>query len=724
MNAPTPAPHLLDPIALPTAWRTLVERCAQPVVVTDAERRTLWVNAAFTEVTGYALEDVIGRSPGSLLQCEQTDPQTVSGLRAALDAGRPHRCRILNRSKDGRIYWLDLDIQPFGTQGELPMGFVGLALDMTAQLDLQERESTQARRLQALFDLSPIGLALYDLETRLPVECNAALSRIVGYSRPELVGGPATALVAPAHPPVQDDWLASVRLGESFGPVESALVHRDGHRVDVALTGTSTQEPGGRRMAWLMVQDISRRKQAERTLAEATVRDALTGLPNRNRLAAHLQSLLRRTQQEPGWGFAVLLLDIDRFKVVNESLGHAAGDELLRSVAQRLQQAVLVSARLVAGIEDPAAAESAGWLVSRFGGDEFAIAAPGLTTQLAAASFAEVVNSHLLNSHRVNALEIQSTVSVGIALAHAGTPDAVNLLRDADTALYEAKRRGKRQYTFFDETMRSRMARTLHIEEGLRHAHLRGQLRLVFQPIVDLETGQPTSAESLLRWQHPTLGQVPPDEFIPVAEETGQIVELGRWALFESCAAWARMHRQAPETAPQRISVNLSRIQMTDGLRLLATVRAALSDTRMPPQALQLEITEREVMSDPEGARQLIDALRRMGVRIAMDDFGTGSSSLGCLREYPFDTVKIDKSFVKNLCQDPQVMAVAHATVNVIENLGMASVAEGVEDDEEVAALQGIGCRYGQGYRFGRPMDEAALLALFSSSRRAGTTDG
>jgi diguanylate cyclase (GGDEF)-like protein len=426
--------------------------------------------------------------------------------------------------------------------------------------------------------------------------------------------------------------------------------------------------------------------------------------------------MLARAHAEAGWGFAVLLMDVDRFKVVNESLGHDAGDSLLVSLAERLKQAVMVSARLVSGIDSLAAAEQAGWLISRFGGDEFAIVAPGLSTQLAAASFAEVVNGQLQTSHRIGGLEIQTTVSIGIALAHAGTTAAVNLVRDADTAMYEAKRLGRRQYAFFDERMRSRMSRTLHIEEGLRHAHIRGQLRLVFQPIVDLETGLPTAAESLMRWTHPTMGQVPPDEFIAVAEETGQIVELGRWVLFESCAAWARMHREAPDVAPKRISVNLSRIQMDDGLRLLATVRAALTDTRMPPEALQLEITEREVMSDPDGARQLIDTLRRMGVRIAMDDFGTGSSSLACLREYAFDTVKIDKSFVKDLCRDAHVMAVAHATVSVIENLGMISVAEGVEDDGEVAALQGMGCRYGQGWRFGRPMDEAALLAMFKAA--------
>ncbi|MFN9452165.1 MAG: putative bifunctional diguanylate cyclase/phosphodiesterase [Rubrivivax sp.] len=716
MNAPLAHQHLLDSVTLPSAWRALAERCAQPALVTDTTRRITWANAAFSEVTGYSLEEALGRSPGELLQCEQTDPTTIQRVRDALNRGQSIRCQLLNRSRQGRLYWLDMDIHPFGLAGEAPRGFVALAMDMTAQHELQEREAAHARRLKALFDLSPLGLALFDMETKRPIECNAALSRINGFSRADILSGEAMRHVPDAHLPVREVWMASVRLGEPFGPLESVILHRDGHRVDVSMSGASTQEPGGRRMAWLMVQDISKRKTTERLLAESARRDTLTGLPNRNRLDDHLEHMLARTHAEAGWGFAVLLMDVDRFKVINESLGHDAGDSLLVSLAERLKQAVMVSARLVSGIDSLAAAEQEGWLIARFGGDEFAIVAPGLSTQLAAASFAEVVNGQLQPSHRISGLEIQTTVSIGIALAHAGTAAAVNLVRDADTAMYEAKRLGRRQYAFFDERMRSRISRALHIEEGLRHAHIRGQLRLVFQPIVDLETGLPTAAESLLRWTHPTLGQVPPDEFIAVAEETGQIVELGRWALFESCAAWTRMHREAPEVAPQRISVNLSRIQMDDGLRLLATVRAALTDTRMPPKALQLEITEREVMSDPDGARQLIDTLRRMGVRIAMDDFGTGSSSLACLREYAFDTVKIDKSFVKDLCRDAHVMAVAHATVSVIENLGMISVAEGVEDDGEVAALQGMGCRYGQGWRFGRPMDEAALLAMFKAA--------
>jgi EAL domain-containing protein (putative c-di-GMP-specific phosphodiesterase class I) len=219
-----------------------------------------------------------------------------------------------------------------------------------------------------------------------------------------------------------------------------------------------------------------------------------------------------------------------------------------------------------------------------------------------------------------------------------------------------------------------------------------------------------SSVEALLRWRHPELGAVSPAEFIPIAEDSGQIITIGEWVLRQACLQWTAWQRTSPEAAPGGVSVNLSRVQMMLGNQLLLVVQAALTEAGMPPSALQLEITEREVLNDPAAARELMLGLKAMGVRLAMDDFGTGASSLGCLRDYPFDVIKIDKSFVTDLGRDRLVLAVAHATVKVIENLGMTSVAEGIEAPEEVAMLQAMGCRYGQGYLFARPMAEDKLI--------------
>jgi EAL domain-containing protein (putative c-di-GMP-specific phosphodiesterase class I) len=288
------------------------------------------------------------------------------------------------------------------------------------------------------------------------------------------------------------------------------------------------------------------------------------------------------------------------------------------------------------------------------------------------------------------------------------------LLRNADTAMYEAKQNGRGSTVVFDQAMHARLSRAVQIEAGLRLAVERGELTVLYQPIVDLENGQMSSVEALLRWQHPELGSVSPAEFIPIAEDSGHIVAIGEWVLRQACLQWARWQQQDAAAAPAGMSVNLSRVQMQLGNRLLQVVRSALSDAGMPASALQLEITERLVMKDPAAARELMLGMNAMGVRLAMDDFGTGSSSLGCLRDYPFDTIKIDKSFVTDLSRDPHVLAVAHATVNVIENLRMTSVAEGIEDPAEVAMLQAMGCRYGQGYLFARPLAADQLLAVMA----------
>jgi diguanylate cyclase (GGDEF)-like protein len=463
----------------------------------------------------------------------------------------------------------------------------------------------------------------------------------------------------------------------------------------------------GRDHLWLTVQDVTAERQMEQQLRLAASQDKLTGLANRASLMRELQ---RRVDQQAasaeatGDGLCVLFLDFDRFKLINDTLGHDAGDELLRGIAQRL--------RTTCAAPPPDAAGAVRhWLAARLGGDEFVVVVPGPRSMERAMAAAQHLLTALEPPYTVRQQPFHSSASIGVALWQPGVSDAAALLHDADIAMYEAKRRGRRQAVPFDARMRERVHRSLLIENALRDALAQDQLHFVYQPVVNLETGRIGSAEALLRWQHPQLGPLSPAEFVPVAEECGLIIEIGEWGLREACRQWAAWQREDPQQAPATVSVNLSRVQISQPERLLAAVRAALAQSAVPAAALQLELSEREVMRDQTGTRELMLQLKALGVTLAMDDFGTGASSLGSLRVLPFDRIKIDKSFITDLCSNAQAMTVAHATVSVIENLGMASVAEGVEDAVEVAALQAIGCGFGQGFWFARPMPPGELLA-------------
>jgi diguanylate cyclase (GGDEF)-like protein len=460
--------------------------------------------------------------------------------------------------------------------------------------------------------------------------------------------------------------------------------------------------------------DITQRKRTEiaanlahTMLRHAAEEDELTGLPNRTVLMQQLQKLTERGCADPTFCFALVLMGLDRFKLVNNTLGHAAGDEMLFCLGQRLRAALPKAAG------DP---ETEGALVARFGGDEFAYVAWGIDGAAEAGTIADRLRLALSAPYPIKGQDLQTGVSIGIAMGDLTANGPDELIRNADIALNEAKQAGIGFTTLFDQTMHDRLSRRLRIEVALRPALQRRELSLLYQPIVDLSNGRMISVEALLRWNHPILGAVSPNEFIPIAEETGLIVPIGEWVMRESCVQWSRWQQQDRAIAPPGLSVNLSRVQVALGDRLLHTVRSALESAGMPAAALQLEITEREVMKDPVGARELILGLRDIGVRLAMDDFGTGTSSLGCLRDYPFHSIKIDKTFITNIGRDPHVLAVAHATINVIENLGMVSVAEGIEEPQVLAMLQAMGCRCGQGYLFARPMPADQVMDAMVAS--------
>ncbi|HEX8243819.1 MAG TPA: EAL domain-containing protein [Longimicrobium sp.] len=473
---------------------------------------------------------------------------------------------------------------------------------------------------------------------------------------------------------------------------EYRILHRDGEYRWMLARGIAVRDGAGQaeRMAGSQT-DITARKAAEERLLRDALTDALTGLPNRAVFLDRLQQALNRRERS---GLAVLFVDLDRFKVINDSLGRAAGDALVREVGARL--------RAAAGDADT---------VARLGADQFAVLLAGVregdATRFAARLQAEVAAPMVLAGR-----EVVTTASVGVALGPAGYRQAEDLLRDADLATYRAKAHGPARVELFDREVHARTLDRLELETDLRVAADRGELRLHYQPIVALGDEHLTGFEALVRWQHPQRGLLPPLEFIPLAEETGLIHEIGRWVLREACRQAGEWRRALPAAPPFSVSVNVSARQLAQP-DLVANVAHALADAGLEPPSLRLELTESALLADPDAALDVLLALQAVGVRLDLDDFGTGYSSFRYLHRFPIDAVKIDRSFVRGVNQDARNAAIMRTLVVLAETLGMQVVAEGIETPEEMFQVRGIRCGLGQGFYFSTPLDaDAAAQAL------------
>jgi len=591
---------------------------------------------------------------------------------------------------------------------------IGVNFDISDQKVAEQALIASEFKFRALFELSPVGIALNDALTGAFLSVNAALTASTGYSERELLGMTNWDLTPPRFKDQEVAATESLRLNGRYGPYEKAHLRKDGSEYPVLQSGIRTYDANGRDVIWSIIQDISLRKEMETKLTDAACRDKLTGLANRTVFMDRLEKAVARVQAGHQARFAVLFLDFDRFKQVNDTLGHDAGDELMRQISERLRSVLRASDALLA--------DDTGNVVSRFGGDEFLL----LINDLASPQGAEAIGERLLNAlspvYDIHGTPVRSSASIGIVTSEQCHTTAEDIIRNADVAMYEAKRAGRACFVVFNDAMHIRLTRHMTIESGLRHALEAGELYLEYQPIVDLATGGMVSAEALVRWIHPTLGRIAPSEFIPIAEESELIIAVGQWVQKEACEAMAKWRREDANLAPATVSVNISRAELAIGERLLHQVRDTLHYTGLPGHCLQLEVTEREIMRNPEASRTLMRQLQTLGVKIAMDDFGSGTSSLGVLRDYPFDAIKIDRSFVQDLCTSDDVMALMHATINLIENLGMSSVAEGVEDSSQAGILQSMGCRYAQGYLFAHPVGADELVgALRARASRSPT---
>jgi diguanylate cyclase (GGDEF)-like protein/PAS domain S-box-containing protein len=570
---------------------------------------------------------------------------------------------------------------------------MGLALDTYIQASRQQLRESEAR-FRTAFGQAAVGLAQLAVDGRW-LRVNRKLLDIVGYSEEEMRCMSLADLVAPEDWQTDGPLLRALANGElETSTREKRYLCKDGHRVWVKATVTAMQPDGGAASLVAVIEDISQRKQFEEELMHLARHDALTGLANRTLLLDRVSQAIAQARRS-GNQVAMLFLDLDRFKTINDSLGHDAGDRVVVEVGRRLKHAVRDADT-----------------VARFGGDEFVVLLPELPSENIAAALAQKILNALFEPMLIQGHELAPACSLGISLYPRDGADGKTLLKNADAALYQAKAMGRGNYQFYSQEMNARTLDRLTLESGLRHAVERGELQLKYQPQIDLASGATVGVEALLRW-HPAGQQlVMPDAFISIAEETGLIVEIGEWVLRTACAqqvAWQRIGM--PDL---RVAVNLSARQFRQP-GLDAMVARVLDQTGCRADRLELEITESVLMDRADSAAQTLQRLSDMGVQLAIDDFGTGYSSLSYLKRFPIHALKIDRSFVSDISAEADDGAIAGAVIALAHSMGLTVVAEGVETPQQRDFLRDLKCDQAQGFYFSEPMPAAALEHLLTN---------
>jgi len=712
----------------------------------------------FTSLQGAGLK-AFGLKPNQLVGLSLPDYFQANGPNSLLIAG--HQRALREKSGTYQHEWearsFHSHVEPLLTVDGTIAGTIGLALDITERKRAEALLIGEKRVLEMITKGDSLA-SVAGIVARTVEEQSAGIFCSVSFLEPD--GKTLRQVAAPSLPETYTREIGGLKIGPSVGscgtaaytgkPVIVSNIARDPLWADyhelalshelracwsvpiistkgkvlgtIAVYCSEPRPPSGVELDVIeraadLVAIVTERKQVEQELVHNALHDSLTNMPNRVSFLDHLQREVVRTKHDPSRRFAVLFVDIDDFKKVNDSLGHSIGDQLISEIGLRLTRSLRGSdtiSRPIAteGPEKPKGENT----LARLGGDEFTVLLVDIKDPSDVIRAAKRIQSILAIPFTLSGQEVFVSASVGIALSTTPHSTAKDLLRDADIAMYRAKSLGKARFEMFDTAMHVQAVNRLKLEGELQRAVEREEFRLFYQPIISLHGGRITGFEALLRWQPPNQGLVGPAEFIGVAEETGLILPIGKWVLNQACQQARLWQTQYPSDPPLTISVNISAKQFTQS-NLAEEIQLVLEQTGLPPSSLELEITETVAMEDTERATNILSRLKALGVRLAIDDFGTGYSSLNYLRRLPFDTLKIDRSFISNMGGGNDSRDIVAIIVMLARNLGLHAVAEGLETAEHVNHLQELNCEFGQGYFFSKPTDEETMGKLLLGSR-------
>ncbi|WP_226672577.1 EAL domain-containing protein [Rossellomorea aquimaris] len=646
----------------------------------DMKSDVLLITPGIENLYGYPLNDFY-RDTLLWKKVIHPDDKEVLDERAE-DLGSGKACVSIYRiiRPDGQVRWIqDRGIPTLDEHGEM-ISFTSVLFDITNRKESEDQ-------YRSLVELSPDIIAVISNQTFDYI--NEAGSRLIGTDNPtDIIGKSVSRFTSLENIKKIREQTKGSTSGERF---ELTITRLNGDEIELEISAMPILY-GGRMAIQLVGRDITNRKKAEKTIHAMAYYDSLTGLPNRNKFKQYLSGSL---YDYPEQSMAILFLDLDRFKVINDTKGHSTGDGILERVAIRLKAVI----------------DGKG-IVFRQGGDEFIIILSDMDESLVAATTEEILQ-RFTNPIVIEEQEFFVTPSIGISMYPRDGKDQESLIKHADTAMYLAKDRGKNNYQFYYPELEKVSSRNMDIENGLRKVLEYGELSLHYQPKVDLETFEIIGVEALVRWEHPVLGMVSPAEFIPLAEETGLIIPIGEWVLREACKQSKEWEENGLGIVPVAVNISVRQIK-DDGF--VEMVEDTLQNLAFEPERLELEITE-SIMQDFERSTTVLNRLKQLGVIISMDDFGTGYSSLNNLRHLPIDCIKIDKSFVDDIVKSSNQVSIVKAIIDMSQNMNFMTIAEGIEMEEQVSFLNRNGCQIGQGYHFSRPLP-ASELETFLRERK------